>query len=193
MERSAPHANDNGLAARYHKHNCLLLSASVEAGSLVLALSGGVYLNRSPQTPASRKRAKHESFCVFTAATTSSTHTVNRRTNHLRVAPEPLPARLRKWFALLTVFVGLAGQTVHTHEVSASTCKKTNEYAVSSALNRAPDFCPLCIAMQSSHPAKAVGAANPPLLTLLLLLAPTERGLSLAVGYTHRIRPPPLP
>jgi hypothetical protein len=100
----------------------------------------------------------------------------------------PLPTRLRTWFAVAAIFLGLIAQT---HPISLSKSLTTNTHALAVSSNGNPDFCPLCVAMHSSRPAQAGGAVVLAIVTSRVLLPPKQQFQTFRPEYSLYIRPPP--
>lgn len=106
--------------------------------------------------------------------------------------PEPLPVRLRNSLALLAIFLGLFAQVVHTHKLPDTTRRDVAAYhAATPALDGLTDFCPLCIAMHSSHPVPGGGTVAAPAHRLRLVPMASPLTRSRVPGYSYFIRPPP--
>ncbi len=100
------------------------------------------------------------------------------------------PTRLRDWFALLAIFLGLIAQTVHTHPISGKISEKAGFHALGTS-NENPDLCPLCIAMHSTQPAPSTTGVSVHFASLPLLLPEVEEATSFPPAFTHFSRPPP--
>lgn len=109
-------------------------------------------------------------------------------------APRTLsqPMTLRYWVGILAVFLGLLGQTLHTHALtSVSSGAKDHAVVIASASD--VDTCPLCVAMHSTLP---VADAVPPIEVVaykpLLGAAATDRVPDQAWHFARFSRPPPV-
>jgi hypothetical protein len=108
-------------------------------------------------------------------------------------APRTLsqPVRLRHWVGVLAVFLGLLGQTLHTHALTSAP-SGTNSHAVLSASASDIDTCPLCVAMHSSLPvADALPSAHIVPDSTLLVAAAVDRLPDDAWHFARFSRPPP--
>jgi hypothetical protein len=102
------------------------------------------------------------------------------------------PMTLRNWVGLLAVFLGLLGQTLHTHALTSVT-SKADRHAVIAATASDVDTCPLCVAM---HSTLLVADAVPSLHTMadkqLLITAAADLVPDQAWHYARFSRPPPV-
>jgi hypothetical protein len=103
-----------------------------------------------------------------------------------------LPMTWRNWVGVLAVFLGLLGQTLHTHAVT-SVSSGAKDHAVISASASDVDTCPLCVAMHSTLPV-ADAVPLPAILVYKPLLAAgaTSHVPDDAWHFARFSRPPPV-
>ena len=103
-----------------------------------------------------------------------------------------LPIRLRDWVGVLVVFLGLLGQTFHTHAL-VKVSSATYRHAVVTASTSDVDTCPLCVAMHSTLPvADAVPTHDTVGDEPLLVAAAADRVPDQAWHFARFSRPPPV-
>src|SRR5579875_1165733 len=95
------------------------------------------------------------------------------------------PFRLRNWFGVLAVFLGLIAQTVHTHPGPRVVSVSTSGHAVLTASVQSPEVCPLCVAMHSSNPARPISTAVSFDVLTVLLGGTRERFVSRPPAFIH--------
>ena len=109
-------------------------------------------------------------------------------------APRTLsrPMRLRDWVGVLVVFLGLLGQTLHTHALT-SVSSRTKDHAALTASASDSDTCPLCVAMHSTLPVSDA-APLPAIVIYKPLLSATESDHvpDDAWHFARFSRPPPV-
>ena len=109
-----------------------------------------------------------------------------------KVSPSlSLPLRLRNWFGVLAVFLGLLVQTVHTHPFPVDHSATGKGHAVLTASVQTPDTCPLCVAMHSANPARSADTTFSFATVAVLLSRVQQRFVSKPPAYAHFSRPPP--
>ena len=102
-----------------------------------------------------------------------------------------MPLRLRDWFGVFAVLLGLIVQTTHTHAGPVRVSVHGKDHAVLTASAPNPDTCPICVAMHSASPARPATAFIPSERTTMLSLGTHEQFVQRPLAYTHRSRPPP--
>lgn len=101
------------------------------------------------------------------------------------------PMKLRNWVGLLAVFLGLLGQTLHTHALTSVT-SKADRHTVITATASDVDTCPLCVAMHSTLlVADAVPSLHAVAGKQLLIAAAADLVPDQAWHYARFSRPPP--
>ena len=101
------------------------------------------------------------------------------------------PLRLRDWFGVLAVLLGLIVQTTHTHAGPVRVSAHGKDHAVLSASAPDPDTCPLCVAMHSASPARPATAFIRSEQVTMLPIGTHKHFVQRPPAYTHRSRPPP--
>jgi hypothetical protein len=99
--------------------------------------------------------------------------------------------RLRDWVGVLAIFLGLLGQTLHTHAI-ISVSSGAKDHAVITASAPDVDTCQLCVAMHSTLPVadavpSTVMVADEP----LLVADATNHVPDQAWHFARFSRPPP--
>ena len=100
--------------------------------------------------------------------------------------------RLRDWVGVLAIFLGLLGQTLHTHALT-SVSSGSKDHAVITASAPDVDTCPLCAAMHSTLPVAdavpfVVMADDEP----LLVAGMADHVANQAWHFARFSRPPPV-
>jgi hypothetical protein len=100
--------------------------------------------------------------------------------------------QLRDWVGVFAIFLGLLGQTLHTHALTPVTTEAKGHAVLTASVSDA-DTCPLCVAMHSTLP---VADAVPPVAMLAykpsLAAATADHVQDDAWHFARFSRPPPV-
>ena len=103
-----------------------------------------------------------------------------------------LPMTWRNWVGVLAIFLGLLGQTLHTHALT-SVSSGTKNHAVLTASASDVDTCPLCVAMHSTLPVADAVPSNEMLADEPMRVpAMADRVPDQAWHFARFSRPPPV-
>jgi hypothetical protein len=100
--------------------------------------------------------------------------------------------RLRDWVGIFAIFLGLLGQTLHTHAIT-SVSSGAKDHAVITASATDVDTCPLCVAMHSTLPVSNAVPSTVMVADAPLLVADATNHVPDQTWHFARFsRPPPV-